>query len=230
MDERLRTLQAMQRRELVALCQLYEPPVPYKRSWKSKQIAKAVREREIYEENRQQVEQGPEKPTETQGQRPRNPAFEQAVGGQLSPEPVAETRGGARPGAGRPKGMTDVKAAVKNLPQQPNQTILMGVKTLFSLLARQVRVPEVELSEDEAEQLALPVTQLQEFYLPDGIPEIAWVWASAGFTFYQIAESRIKIINAARKAKQDEKAGHKNNSGQDGQRQDNQSPEPDSPK
>ncbi len=232
-DKKLRTLQAMQRRTLVKLCKEFDPPVEYKTSWRGPQIAEAIYKRELYELNKPPEEQQggdtPEKPDKPEGQRPKSEAFEEAVGGGQGFEPVKETRGGPRPGAGRPLGMTADKAVVKNLPQQPNETIVKTVEMIFSIWAHRVRVPEVAVTGDEARQLALPITQLQEHYWPGGIPEIAWVWIAAATAFYSVVDSRIRIIKAAREKKaENAETGHQNNHRQVGDGQDGQGPQSDS--
>jgi hypothetical protein len=157
------------------------------------------------------------KPT---GPQPPSPEFEAAVTPPIA-EPTEtdkDGRGGQRPGAGRPPGLTAVKAKVKNLPQQPNQTIKKGLESLFLLWANRVNVDGLRLSEAEADQLALPVTQLQEFYFPDGVPEIAWVWMSAAFCIVTITDAKIRLIKAARASKQQgEDTGQKNDAEQTGQ-------------
>jgi hypothetical protein len=132
------------------------------------------------------------------GQRPANPALEEAL---IKEEPKIDGRGGPRPGAGRPEGLSNEACKVKNLPTQPNETIVAAVKAIGALWSRKTNVKEVEFTDQECRELALPITQLLQYYYPGGIPEIAWVWASAGFSFVNIVNSRLRIIDAAKAAK-----------------------------
>jgi len=126
---------------------------------------------------------------------PVRPDFEAAAG-------TVENRGGPRPGAGRPLGMTDEKAAVKNLPKQPNMAIRQGVYVAGQAWAQSVRIPAVAFDDEETDLLALPLSQLQEFYFPGLIPEIAAVWVSLAYGLAKVIKVRldlIKIVQAKRK-------------------------------
>jgi len=72
---------------------------------------------------------------------------------------------------------------------------------LFTVWAKRVKVNQIRLSDTEADTLALPLTQLQDYYFPDAIPEIAWVWLSAAGAFVMIVDAKIRLIEAARAAK-----------------------------
>ena len=113
-------------------------------------------------------------------------------------EPKTEKRGGVRPGAGRPEGLTAEKAKVKNLPQFPAAPIKQGLQSLFDLWSAAAKIEELALSEDEADLLSLPITQLQEYYFPGILPEIAGTWIMLIFATSRIIKPRIKIINKTR--------------------------------
>ena len=114
------------------------------------------------------------------------------------PDEKVETRGGARPGAGRPRG-TDDLALVNRLPEKANETLVPVLQIPFKTWATAVGVKELELNKDEAKDLALPVTQLLEFYFPGRIPEIAWVWLMMLGTTYHILEPRLELLAKMRK-------------------------------
>ena len=111
-----------------------------------------------------------------------------------------ETRGGPRPGAGRPKGVTDDFALANRLPEKANETLVPVLQIPFKTWATAVGVKELELNKDEAKDLALPVTQLLEFYFPGRIPEIAWVWLMMLGSTYRILEPRLELLAQKRKA------------------------------
>jgi len=133
------------------------------------------------------------------------PEFEQAMRDlhedhRAEPEERVERRGGPRPGAGRPKGSTEEFAAVNRLPEKANATLVPVLQIPFATWAKAIGVKEMVLNKDEAKDLALPVTQLLEFYFPGSIPEIAWVWLMMLGTTYRILEPRLDLLAAKRKA------------------------------
>lgn len=137
------------------------------------------------------------------------PEFEQAMqdlhedyshSPAAEPEKKVERRGGPRPGSGRPKGSTEEFAAVNRLPERANATLIPVLQIPFATWAKAIGVKEMALNKDEAKDLALPVTQLLEFYFPGRIPEIAWVWLMMLGTTYRILEPRLDLLAAKRKA------------------------------
>lgn len=135
------------------------------------------------------------------------PEFEETIkdiAGPESQQPAAEPgekverRGGARPGAGRPRG-TDDLSLVNRLPEKANVTLIPVLQIPFKTWATAVGVKELELNKDDAKDLALPVTQLLEFYFPGRIPEIAWVWLMMLGSTYRILEPRLELLAQKRK-------------------------------
>jgi hypothetical protein len=99
--------------------------------------------------------------------------------------------------------MTDEKAAVKNLPKQPNMAIRQGVYVAGQAWAQAVKIPAVAFDDEETDLLALPLSQLQEYYFPGLIPEIAAVWVSLCYGIAKVVNVRLVLIRevqAARKA------------------------------
>lgn len=115
-------------------------------------------------------------------------------------EEKVERRGGPRPGSGRPKGVTEEFAQVNRLPEKANATLVPVLQIPFATWAKAIDVKEMALNKDEAKDLALPVTQLLEFYFPGRIPEIAWVWLMMLGTTYRILEPRLDLLATKRKA------------------------------
>ena len=157
---------------------------------------------------------GPEK--ETKRIEDQKPEFEKSLqdlagGHQPAEEPKTEEkverRGGARPGAGRPKGVTDDFAAVNRLPDKANKTLVPVLQIPFKTWAKATGVKEMEIDKKDAEELALPVTQLLEFYFPGRIPEIAWVWLCFTGTVYRTLEPRLEKLAQMRTAKVSVPAG-----------------------
>jgi len=162
--------------------------IEYEKHWIRKKLIKEILNKQAGEVH---VEPQPE------AQQPANPEFERAAA-EKAAEPVKDNRGGARPGAGRPLGLTDEKAKVKNLPQYPSNPIRQGLCCLFDLWAAAAKIEELALSDDEADMLSLPLTQLQEYYFPGILPEIAGTWIMLIFAASRIMKPRIKIINKTR--------------------------------
>ncbi len=129
------------------------------------------------------------------------PDFESAAR-TVPGEPKKEQRGGLRPGAGRPQGVTDDLAAVNKLPEKPNLLLVPVLKMPFKFWARAIRVSEMALSKDEGADLALPVTQLLEFYFPGKIPAIAWAWLMLAAATEEIMDKRFDILAQKREQKQ----------------------------
>jgi hypothetical protein len=117
------------------------------------------------------------------------PDFERLIDGPPDEHDADATpsgsRGGARPGAGRPEGMTAEIAAYNQLSKQPHPAIRMGIERAFELWADRVKCPEVKLSKEEAVALALPWTQAYELSplhgrLPPSLMVVlSCVWSTA---------------------------------------------------
>lgn len=244
--------------DLVKIAQGLKPPIRVKTKWKKADLVQAI----LKHESQALSRPGPGAPqgkgpatrfdpkigrvyTEAQKeapqQQPANADFEAAVGKDELPK---DGRGGVRPGSGRPPGMTAAKAAVKGLPQYPSNPIKMGISALFDLWASAAKLESLALEDEEAHLLALPLTQLQEFYFPGIIPEIAGTWIMLIFAVTRVIKPRLTLLAALREAKakgvdtnqwvnrktkeHNEQAGQYSDNRQNGQRKDGPSPKPDS--
>lgn len=173
-------------KDLVYIAGSFDPPIILKPTWTKDKITKLILERQnIPVKAPDHIEQGPV-----------NPDFEAAA--QVD-EPVKEKRGGVRPGAGRTPGMTDEKAKVRHLPQVPSTPIKQGCQSLFDFWASAAKIEELALTDDEAETLSLPITQLQEYYFPGILPEIAGTWIMLIFAVSRVVKPRIDKVNVVRK-------------------------------
>jgi len=124
---------------------------------------------------------------------PVNAAFEAACdsGQVVSPSPIGEVdspvenRGGARPGAGRPLGMTAERARMTHVTDIPHRIYKAGFRMLFDLWATAVGTDAVALTDEEACDLALPWSQMGEYLgWNDHIPEwadiiLCGIWTTA---------------------------------------------------
>ena len=181
--------------------------IEIKPTWTRDKIAKLIIERR-YKKPGQDLAQEKinihdRKVQQTEGrlpaeQPPVNPDFEAAA--QVAEQPEKqEKRGGVREGAGKPLGMTDEKARVKNLPQQPSNPIKHGTMSLFLFWSKTAKIDELALSEEEVDLWSLPATQLQENYFPGLIPEIAGVWVEFVYATIRIMKPRFDLIDEVRK-------------------------------
>ncbi len=137
----------------------------------------------------------------------------------------AERRGGARPGAGRPKGMTEKKARMAHLPEQPHEMILLALSGAFELWASKSGVPEVALTKAEAVELALPLTRLGEYYgVTKWLPEELMLWLAPVWATHSILKVKRQIITEAKGGKDARTPGENNHDlRQERQRQDDRS-------
>lgn len=140
-----------------------------------------------------------------------NPAFENMLtqgsgfSEELTPAHGAtefiDNRGGARPGAGRPPGMTAEIARYNALSQQPNPAIVDAFEMLFAAWATAARCPGVALTTQEAMDIALPWTQVLELMgVAQRIPPWVVIAITCGWNTLSIVKAK---ANLARQAKQD---------------------------
>jgi hypothetical protein len=92
------------------------------------------------------------------------------------------------------------------LIEQPNPLFIPILKIPFDAWAEAVKVEDLRLSTQETNSLALPVTQLVNYYLPK-MPAIAYAWCGLVLSLYAIMQPRLKIIKELKKAKDVKPAG-----------------------
>ena len=81
-------------------------------------------------------------------------------------------------------------------PEQPELTsdIVAGViKIPFQLWSISQSVKTLELTDEEAKQIAEPAKQLLEYYLPK-IPVIAYAWVSLSVSTFWVMQTRLRTI------------------------------------
>lgn len=114
-----------------------------------------------------------------------------------------DARGGVRPGAGRPQGMTEERSAVMKLPEVPNKTIKDSLEALFELWSQATKCPDVALTKDEATDLALHWTRLLhmvgvEQKIPDWISEVlGGLWDTYNMLKIKAATARQAAVTRA---------------------------------
>jgi len=165
---------------------------------------------------------------------PEQPGFVELCSDQVEPqnqgvtdsEPI-DGRGGVRPGAGRPSGMTDEKARVRRIldNQVPDPNIVFVVKAVFGLWSKKSGIKEIALTQDEAEVLAVPTSNLMDYYVPSfELSPALQIWFGLAVACQTVIGPRIEIIKSRREDEQ--RKVSKDNSRQEGIGEDGQGQQP----
>ncbi len=111
--------------------------------------------------------------------------------------------GGYRPGAGRTPGLTDEKARVQRVlgNEVPDPTIKFAFECLFDGWESAVGVKGIALSKDEVTLIAVPTTNLKEYYFPGlNISPALELWIGLAIGIKAVVQSRIVLIRETRAA------------------------------
>ncbi len=137
-------------------------------------------------------------------QQPANPEFEAQLRqtateqqGGIKPD----GRGGARPGAGRPSGASDELSRINKLPDVAHKGIAGAIELPFDLWATATKIKELALSDDEADDIALPITQLLAYYWPEAYDHIGWIWFCLVGSLTRVTGKRLKMIADMKQAR-----------------------------
>ena len=84
------------------------------------------------------------------------------------------------------------------LVQEPNLLLIPILKAPFSLWAAREKIEELRLLDEEAYKLALPLTQITEYFFPGKIPAIIYACSSLVFTGISIMQPRMNKIKEVR--------------------------------
>jgi hypothetical protein len=114
-------------------------------------------------------------------------------------EAPAPQHGGARPGAGRPAGMTNDLSRMNQLSEHPHPPIKKLMELCFDVWADAVGCDDVRLTRDEAFDLALPLTNAAEY---TGVIRYVPVWSeiavSLAWAMYTTVQRKAAIARAHR--------------------------------
>ncbi|KKN29769.1 hypothetical protein LCGC14_0840670 [marine sediment metagenome] len=119
------------------------------------------------------------------------------------PQDEKQGPGGYREGAGRTPGLTDEKARVQRVlgNEVPDPTIKFAFECLFDGWESAVGVKGIALSKDEVTLIAVPTTNLKEYYFPGlNISPALELWIGLAIGVKAIVQSRIALIRETRKA------------------------------
>lgn len=124
---------------------------------------------------------------------------------QIRPSWTKKVQAGTAPGAGKPPGLTDEKARIERIVKNevPDPTIKFAFECLFEGWENAVKVKGLALSKDETNAIAVPVTNIKEYYFPglDLSPAIR-MWIGLAIGVKSVVQSRIVLIRETRKAEQ----------------------------
>lgn len=111
--------------------------------------------------------------------------------------------GGYREGAGRTPGLTDEKARIQRVLKNevPDPTIKFAFECLFDSWESAVGVKGIALSKDEVTLVAVPTTNLKEYYFPGlNISPALELWIGLAIGVKVVVQSRIVLIRETRAA------------------------------
>ncbi len=133
------------------------------------------------------------------------PEFERLLADSHDAPGLDSQRGGLRPGAGRPEGMTAEICAYNRLSTQPHPAIKSMIEKLFDKWAQLTECPEIRLTKEEAVALALPWTHAYELSPIGGkLPP----WVSVAFmclwSSWSIVDAKAALARAAAKRRRAE--------------------------
>jgi hypothetical protein len=130
--------------------------------------------------------------------------FEKTLEAAIGEEPQPQ-HGGARPGAGRKA--KPMPAEIDRIqPAEIGAAVVQFLKIPFDLWAAKSKIPELALTEDEAQTAARPTMILLDHYSPN-LGEIAIAWASLAVVAAAIMRPRIILLRKFPKRGQVVKAG-----------------------
>lgn len=136
-----------------------------------------------------------------------NPEFEQALAEEAQ---AAESRKAKEDEkAGRSDKRPGVSAQGPGAEDQPESTVppkpkavralALVLKIPFAIWAKIDEIPEIKLSQDEAQEWAEPIADILEYYFPGKIPEIAWMWLMLLESTGRVIDSRVEIRHQKKK-------------------------------
>lgn len=169
-------------------------------------------------ESESSPEPSPETTAETQSVEPggqRNLEFEAACGGSAEEIPK-ETRGGARPGGGRPLG-SDAQTIARREIADALQGGLVGFHEYWALATK---IEEIKITKDEADQLARPGATIINILFPNlRVNEFTGAVFSLVFAVTQIEIPRIQKLRQVQAGRRANRQGGQGQAARPGQQQ-----------
>jgi len=120
-------------------------------------------------------------------------AFEERLDAQLGAD-----SGGAARGPSRPRKESVVATPVERTFDL--KIVGQAIQIPFELWALSEGVPQLKISDEEADIMAGPAKELLDHYLPE-IPVIAWAWISLSIGLYATMRPRLELIQVLKTEK-----------------------------
>lgn len=128
----------------------------------------------------------------------RKPDFEQALVDEAQAAEVKKQKELAK--AGRTETSTGPGDSpgppddhVVQVPDRAAQALAPVLKIPFVIWSNIENIPEIRLSDEEAQEWTEPFVELLEYYFPGKVPEIAWIWLCFLTATGRVIDSRIEI-------------------------------------
>ena len=82
---------------------------------------------------------------------------------------------------------------VSTVPLNAKKAIAPFLKIPFGIWANIEDIKEIRLSTEEAQEWAEPIVAILEYYYPDKVPEVVWIWLMLLTATGHVIDSRIDI-------------------------------------
>jgi len=133
----------------------------------------------------------------------RKPDFEKALDEVILKDQTAKVQEEQGPRPGAPDSLAP--GATSKSDKAP-KALAPVLKIPFSIWASVSQIPEMNLSDIEAQEWAEPMIDLLEYYFPGKIPEIIWIWLMFLTATEKVIDSRVKIRYEKRKERHNSQA------------------------
>jgi len=129
----------------------------------------------------------------------KNPQFEAALAEEARIAEEKKKVEAEKAGRAPESGIAEEVPEVSTIPFNAKKAIAPVLKIPFGIWSNIVEIPEIKLSNEEAQEWAEPVVGLLEYYFPGKVPEIAWIWLMFFTSTGHVIDSRIEIQHQHRK-------------------------------
>lgn len=86
------------------------------------------------------------------------------------------------------------------IPPNAVKAVAPVLKIPFAICSNIKEIPEIRLTNEEAQEWAVPIVDLLEYYFPGKVPEIAWMWLTFLTSTAKVIDSRIEIVHQKKTA------------------------------
>lgn len=132
----------------------------------------------------------------------RSPEFEQALEQEAQAAEFKKQKELAKAGRQQgdsPQGPGAQDQPESTVPPKAARALAPVLKIPFAIWSNIEEIPEIRLSNEEAQEWADPIVDILEYYFPGKIPEIAWMWLMLLESTGRVIDSRIEIRHQKKK-------------------------------